>query len=103
MVGLDLIEWDHLATQGRDHYVKIVYEGYLYPPGHRATLVKVTERKVLAPHGDAGNPADSPVAYLRQRMYIVPARARQELPGRAVRASRDGRCRSPRSSASTPK
>jgi hypothetical protein len=74
VVGLDLVEWDHLATQGRDHYVKIVYEGYLYPPGHRATLVKITERKVLAPkgQGDAGNPADSPVAYLRQRMVIVP-------------------------------
>jgi hypothetical protein len=74
VVPLDLIEWDHLATQGRDHYVKIVYEGYLFPFGHRATLVKVTERKVLAPkgQGDAGNPADSPVAYLRQRMYIVP-------------------------------
>ena len=42
VVPLDLIEWDHLATQGRDHYVKIVYEGYLYPFGHRATLVKVT-------------------------------------------------------------
>ena len=72
VVPLDLIEWNHLATQGRDHYVKIVYEGYAYPPGHRVTLVKVTERKVLAPNGDAGNPADSPVAYLRQRMYIVP-------------------------------
>ena len=72
MVPLDLIEWNHLATQGRDHHVKIVYEGYAYPPGHRLTVVKVTERKVLAPNGDAGNPADSPVAYLRQRMYIVP-------------------------------
>lgn len=68
---LDLIEWDHVATQGRDHYVRIVYEGYLYPFGHRASLVKVSERKVLAPEGTAGNPAGSPVAYLRQRMYIV--------------------------------
>ena len=72
VVPLDLIEWNHLATQGRDHHVKIVYEGYAYPTGHRLTLVKVSERKVLAPNGDAGNPANSPVAYLRQRMYIVP-------------------------------
>jgi hypothetical protein len=71
VVPLDLIEWDHLATQSRDHYVRLVYEGYLYPFGHRASLVKVTERKVLAPLGADGNPADSPVAYLRQRMYIV--------------------------------
>lgn len=71
VVPLDLIEWDHLATQGRDHYVRLVYEGFLYPFGHRATLVKVTERKVLAPLGADLNPASSPVAYLRQRMYIV--------------------------------
>lgn len=69
---LDLLEWDHIATQGREHYVRIVYEGFLYPFGHSASLVKVTERKVLAPDGGAGyNPASSPVAYLRQRMYIV--------------------------------
>jgi hypothetical protein len=72
VAALDLVEWDHIATQGRDHYVRIVYEGFLYPFGHRATLVKVTERKVLAPNGGTGNnPADSPVAYLRQRMFIV--------------------------------
>lgn len=71
VAGLDLVEWEHVATQGRDHYVRIVYEGFLFPFGHRASLVKVTERKVLTPHGTAGNPADSPVAYLRQRMYIV--------------------------------
>lgn len=69
---LDLIEWDHIATQGREHYVRIVYEGFLHPFGHRASLVKVTERKVLAPDGGPGdNPAGSPVAYLRQRMYII--------------------------------
>lgn len=74
VVGLDLIEWNHLATAGRDHDVKIVYEGYAYPPGHRLTVVVVSERKVLAPkgEGDAGNPADSPVAYLRKRMVILP-------------------------------
>jgi hypothetical protein len=65
---LDLSEWTHIATLGRDHYVKIVYEGYLYPFGHRASLVKVTERKFVG--RDAGV-VNSPVAYLRQRMYIV--------------------------------
>ena len=71
IAALDLVEWDHIATAGRDHYVRVVYEGFLYPFGHRASLVKVTERKVHAPHGTDGNPDDSPVAYLRQRMYIV--------------------------------
>jgi len=65
---LDLSEWIHQATAGRDQYVRIVYEGYLYPFGHRASLVKVTERKVL---GSDTAPGGSPVAYLRQRMYII--------------------------------
>jgi hypothetical protein len=65
---LDLSEWRHIATLGRDHYVRIVYEGYLYPFGHRAALVKVTERKFI---GADKAPVGSPVAYLRQRMYIV--------------------------------
>ncbi len=62
--ALNISEWVHGATQGRDHYVRIVYEGYLYPFGHRAALVKVTERKFNDIKG-------SPVAYLAQRMFIV--------------------------------
>jgi hypothetical protein len=66
--GLDLTEWDHIATQGRDHYVRIVYEGFLYPFGHRAVLIKVTERKVVPPDGGV---VTAPTAYMRQHMYIV--------------------------------
>jgi hypothetical protein len=65
---LDLVAWRHVATQGRDHYVRIVYEGYLYPFGHAASLIKVTERDVKSPDGVA---LTSPVAYMRQRMFIV--------------------------------
>lgn len=39
-------EWSHIATLGRDHFVRIVYEGHLFPFGHRAALVKITERKI---------------------------------------------------------
>ena len=96
VASLDLVEWDHIATQGRDHYVRIVYEGFLYPFGHRATLVKVTERKVLAPDGGTGdNQADSPVAYLRQRMFIV-VREREKTYTTAPYLYRPGRCRWPR-------
>jgi hypothetical protein len=80
---LDLIEWDHVATQGRDHYVRIVYEGFLYPFGHQASLVLVTERKSLAPGGQSGNQATSPVSYLRQRMYIVVREAEKTYPDAA--------------------
>ena len=61
---LDLSEWVHLATQGRDHYVKIVYEGELWPFRHPAALIKVTERKFKENNGVV-------VAYLMQRMFIV--------------------------------
>jgi hypothetical protein len=61
---LDLSEWVHVATQGRDHYVRIVYEGRLRPFGHRASLVKVTERKFIDDGGIV-------VAHLTQRMFIV--------------------------------
>ena len=61
---LDLSEWVHLATQGRDHYVKIVYEGELWPFRHPAALIKVTERKFKENNGIV-------VAYLMQRMFIV--------------------------------
>src|SRR5207237_484576 len=66
--SLDLTEWRHVATQARDHYVRVVYDGFLYPFGHRASLVKVTERKVVPPDGGV---VTSPTAYLKQHMYIV--------------------------------
>jgi type VI protein secretion system component Hcp len=61
---LDISEWVHVAALGRDHYVRIVYEGRLIPFGHRAALVKVTERKFKTQNGIVG-------AYLTQRMFIV--------------------------------
>lgn len=61
---LDLSEWIHVATQGRDHYVRIVYEGELLPFHNRAALVKVTERKFK----ETGNIVG---AYMIQRMFIV--------------------------------
>lgn len=61
---LDLSEWVHIATQGRDHYVRIVYEGELLPYHHRAALVKVTERKFKESGGLI-------VANLFQRYFII--------------------------------
>ena len=64
--ALDLSQWAHVAAQGRDHYVRIVYEGRFKDFGHRASLVKVTERRF-----EVATPGASPVAYLRQYMYVV--------------------------------
>jgi hypothetical protein len=62
--GLSVEEWRHRATLGRDHYVRVVYAGFLFPFGHRASLVKITERQF---HREfTGNPA-----YLRQRMFLI--------------------------------
>jgi type VI protein secretion system component Hcp len=61
---LDLSEWVHVAAQGRDHYVRIVYEGELKPFRNAAALIKVTERKFEENGAIVG-------AYLRQRMFIV--------------------------------
>ncbi len=55
--------WDHEAPMGRDQFVQVVYPGYLFPFGFRASLVKVTERKIL----EGANPK----AYLYQRKFIV--------------------------------
>ena len=58
-----ILRWDHLAPMGRDQYVRVAYPGYLFPFGHRATLIKVTERKM--------KDAAPSVAGLYQRMFLV--------------------------------
>jgi len=63
---LDLSEWVHVATQGRDHYVRVVYEGELWPFRHRAALVKITEREFRL-----DSASGLVVACLVQRMFIV--------------------------------
>ncbi len=62
---LSVVTWRHLATMGRDHYVKVVYKGYLLPFGHRAALIKETERKFYRAK-DGQN-----IAYLFQKQYII--------------------------------
>lgn len=64
---LNVSEWSHIATLGRDHFVRIVYEGHLFPFGHRAALIKITERKIR----DVPQGSMTPVACLVQRMFIV--------------------------------
>lgn len=60
--GLNLRAWSHRATLGRDHYVRIVSDGYLYPWGHRASLVTISERKILP---------TPRVAYLWKRSFLI--------------------------------
>jgi hypothetical protein len=74
--GLSVEEWVHRATMARDHYVRVVYRGFLFPFGHRVSLVKVSERKF---HNGAKDGNGQPVieqvagntAYLRQRLFLI--------------------------------
>ncbi|MEP6921027.1 MAG: hypothetical protein ABI967_07870 [bacterium] len=63
---VSLEEWRHLATLGRDHYVRVVYRGFLKDFRHAASLVKVTERKFETLPGSTNR-----VAVLRQRFFII--------------------------------
>jgi len=58
--------WKHRATLGRDQYVELVHSGVLYPFGHRASLVTITERKLIA-----GNSQTESTAFLWQRSFLV--------------------------------
>lgn len=74
--GLSVEEWVHRASMARDHYVRVVYRGFLFPFGHRVSLVKVSERKFHNGARDGnGHPVIEQVpgntAYLRQRLFIV--------------------------------
>jgi hypothetical protein len=51
---------------GRDHYVRVVYAGYLLPFRHRASLVKETQRKFVFNAQTGGF-----IAYDLQRMFIL--------------------------------
>lgn len=50
--GFALVAWHHVAAQGRDQYVRVVSRGFLYPLGHRADQIRVSERR-LDPNGVA--------------------------------------------------
>jgi hypothetical protein len=58
-----ILAWDHIATGGRDQYVRVVYPGYLYPLGQPTVLVKLTERAI--------RPQANPNAQLFQRQFLV--------------------------------
>ena len=72
---LSIERWQHWIVLGRDVFAEVVYKGYLFPIGHRASLVKQTERMFLRPL--EGGPMR---AYLRQRMFIRIGRPDKAFP-----------------------
>lgn len=81
---LRLERWRHRAVLGRDIFVEVAYKGFLFPIGHRASLLKVTERRFY-PHPDTGRST----AYLIQRLFIVIGNREKNFP--AIGQSYDGR------------
>jgi hypothetical protein len=63
---LTIEQWIHHASMARDQYVRVVYAGFLFPFGHRASLVKITERKFYFSDDPPGY-----TAYMFQRMYVI--------------------------------
>jgi hypothetical protein len=83
---LSVVNWRHEARMARDQYVRVIYRGYLLPYGHRAVLLKITERKFFY-REDAQTPGN--IAYLYQRMFILvrqPTKSysRRDMPLRTV-------------------
>lgn len=59
--------WRQDTRLGRDIRVEVVYKGFLFPLGHRASLVKLTERRFMT---GPGGIAAGPVAFLVQRFFL---------------------------------
>jgi hypothetical protein len=65
---ISLQEWRHIAAQGRDQYVRVVRRGHLFPFGHRASWVIISERRFF---GDLGGDPALNSAYVFERDFIV--------------------------------
>jgi hypothetical protein len=63
----NLASWRHITSQGRDQFVKVVLYGYLFPLGHLATVVSVTNRILWPDPVDPGSYAD---AYLQEKTFV---------------------------------
>lgn len=63
---LPLESWTHQAALGRDFYVRIVKAGFLFPFGHKAVYIVITERKFETVPEGGGR-----MATLRQKHFIV--------------------------------
>ncbi|MGW4147077.1 hypothetical protein [Streptomyces albogriseolus] len=44
-VSWPILDWTHRTAMGRDYYVRVLTRGALFPFGHRAAFVEVTERR----------------------------------------------------------
>ncbi|MEE1752732.1 hypothetical protein [Streptomyces sp. SP18CS02] len=57
------LDWTHRTAMGRDYYVRVLTRGALFPFGHRAAYVEMTERRF--------EQSPSVVAALRKRRVLI--------------------------------
>ncbi len=70
-----IIEWRERMTTGRDSYVRVVYAGFIYPFGHKAVWIVISDREFqVSPEGDT-------VAYLVKREYVEITEKTKTYPG----------------------
>ena len=62
--GFSIERWQQDIVLGRDVRCEVVYKGYLFPLGHRASMIKLTERIFLL------TPKQGIKAMLRQRIFL---------------------------------
>jgi hypothetical protein len=62
--GFSIERWQQDIVLGRDVRCEVVYKGYLFPLGHRASMIKLTERVFLL------TPKQGIKAMLRQRIFL---------------------------------
>src|SRR5579875_857801 len=60
-----LTDWAHRMVTGRESYVRTVRAGFLFPFGHRAAHIVVTDRELQV------DSSGVTIAYLVQRQYVV--------------------------------
>lgn len=72
--AMSLESWQQWTNLGRDVHCEVVYKGFLWPIGQRASLVQVTERDYLIDQTGAIR------AVLRQRLYIRVGKAEKLFP-----------------------
>lgn len=75
------LSWEHEAALGRDRRVRVSTQGVMYPFGHRAEYIELTERNIVAS-------ADGAVAVLRKtRTLRITEPVRQEPDDARLRAA----------------
>ena len=63
--NFNVTHWSDRGTLGREHYAKVVERGNLFPFGHEAALIVISEREIRA------NSSGNGFALVRKRQYLV--------------------------------